>query len=454
MSLNQSRFNIINADIIFSSDKEQSNLIDIRSSIIELVFYESLHKAYVDARIVIIDDFGLRTQLSTTGTERISLVVADGNDPAQGVIEKTFFFSKVNDVVKSNERSEILSIDLVEDHVFVNAMKTISRSYESTLEDAIIDIAARDLGKEVVKTNYSEPSAQGERKTIVPYISPLEAMYWLRDRMTTRIGSPMFLHGDLFSSSLFLSSFDKLLQEDVLNKKLPLRYTDATQSGEDEQEGLRIYYEINDFKEVDAEDQLALYEMGAVGSSYTNIDAGTGQTFTSHVTVRDILDDFYTSGVINKATTQSVFDPSLTIGGRPSDEYDAININQVTSTNTYNQFKSYHDESLVLEGDNLSQERLKVKSKIIRHILQKNVIDISMNGSLFFERRISPGRRLRILFLSPNAQGDLTDLSKTVDMKKSGDYLLTNTQHRMMDDNHRVSARLVKLGDLPSDFSL
>jgi hypothetical protein len=194
--------------------------------------------------------------------------------------------------------------------------------------------------------------------------------------------------------------------------------------------------------------------MGAVGSSYTNIDAGTGQTFTSHVTVRDILDDFYTSGIINKATTQSVFDPSLTIGGRPSDEYDAININQVTSSNTYNQFKSYHDESLVLEGDNLSQERLKVKSKIIRHILQKNVIDISMNGSLFFERRISPGRRLRILFLSPNAQGDLTDLSKTVDMKKSGDYLLTNTQHRMMDDNHRVSARLVKLGDLPSDFSL
>ena len=239
-----------------------------------------------------------------------------------------------------------------------------------------------------------------------------------------------------------------------MNKKLPLRYTDATQSGEDEQEGLRIYYEINDFKEVDAEDQLALYEMGAVGSSYTNIDAGTGQTFTSHVTVRDILDDFYTSGIINKATTQSMFDPSLTIGGRPSDEYDAININQVTSSNTYNQFKSYHDESLVLEGDNLSQERLKVKSKIIRHILQKNVIDISMNGSLFFERRISPGRRLRILFLSPNAQGDLTDLSKTVDMKKSGDYLLTNTQHRMMGDNHRVSARLVKLGDLPSDFSL
>lgn len=454
MSVNQSRYTIVNADLILSGDKELSNVIDIRNNIVELSFYESLHKSYIDCRIVMVDDFGLRNDLSTSGTERLSIVVADGNDPHTGVIEKTFFFSKVNDVVKNNERSEILSIDLVEDHVYVNAMKSISRSYESSLEDAILDIAERDLGKSVIKTSYFEKSSQGERKFIVPYLSPLEAISWLKDRMTTKTGSPSFLSGDLYSPYLYMTSLDLLLQEDPINLKLPLRYNDATMSANTEQETLRIYYEVNSFEEVDADDMLSLYEEGAIGSGYTNIDASSGQAYSSHITVREILEDFYSVGVMPDAANQTIFDPLLSIGGKPSDEYDALNIHQVTSSKTYNQFKSYHDEEPQLSGNTLTESRLKIKNKVIRQILRKNVIDIEMNGALFLEKRVSPGRRLRCLFLNPNSSGDVKDLSKSIDLKKSGDYLLTNTFHRMVDDNHRVTARLIKLGDLPSDFQL
>ena len=368
--------------------------------------------------------------------------------------KKTFFFSKINDVEKNNERSEILSVDLVEDHVYVNAMKSISRSYESTLEDAIVDVAARDLGKTVIKSSYFERSAQGERKFIVPYMSPLETINWLQTRITTRTAAPSFLSGDLYSPYLYLTSLDKLLQEEPINKKLPLRFNDATASGDNEMEGLRIYFEIKNFEEVDADDMLSLYEEGGIGSAYTNIDAGTGQSFSSHITVREILEDFYTSGVMSRSENQSIFDPSLTIGGKPSDEYDAINIHQVTSSKTYNQFKSYHDEEPQIIGNVLSESRLKIKNKVIRQILRKNVIDVEMNGALFLEKRISPGRRLRTIFLNPNTKSDLKDVSKSIDMKKSGDYLLTNTFHRMSNDNHRVTARLIKLGDLPSDFAL
>ena len=150
MSLNQSRFTIINADVILSSDTQEANIIDIRNNILELTLFEALTKAYCDAKIVMIDDFGFRTDLSVQGTERINLVVADGNDPLKGVIRKTFFISKINDAERVNERSEVLSIDLVEEHVYVNAMKQISRSYESTLEEAIKDISNRDLAKTVV----------------------------------------------------------------------------------------------------------------------------------------------------------------------------------------------------------------------------------------------------------------------------------------------------------------
>ena len=94
--LNQSRFTILNADVILSSDTDESNIIDIRNNILELTFFEALTKSYCDARLVMIDDFGFRNDLSIQGTERINLVIADGNDPLQGVINKVFFFLVLN----------------------------------------------------------------------------------------------------------------------------------------------------------------------------------------------------------------------------------------------------------------------------------------------------------------------------------------------------------------------
>ena len=454
--MNNSRFTIVNADILLSTDtvEAESTVIDVKNNIQELSFYESINKEYIDARIVLLDDFGFRNELNTTGTERIYLAIADATDPTLPIIEKTFFFSKINDIVKANDRSEILSIDLVEEHVYVNAIKCISRSYESTLDDASEDIGNRDLGMTMVRTTGFTGSVQGERKVIVPYLSPLEAIQWLKNRMTSKTGAPIYVHSDLYTPFFYISSLDDLLREPVVNEKLPLRYTDAASGAEGEQEALKTYYQINQFHEVDNEDSLALYEEGAIGSQYSQLDASTGQTFDDHITVRDILQDFYTNGLLSEETVQSVFDPSLVISGRPSDEYDSIFIHQVTSTNTYNQFPSYHDESQLIEGNTLYESRLKVRNKIIRQILKKNTIDITMNGALFIEKKISPGRRLRLLFLSPNTSGDFRDLSKTVDKRRSGDYLLTNLSHHMMEDSHKISARLIKLGDLPSDFVL
>ena len=67
-----------------------------------------------------------------------------------------------------------------------------------------------------------------------------------------------------------------------------------------------------------------------------------------------------------------------------------MNIHQVTSTKTYNQFKSYHDETQLIEDDLLLESRLKVKNKVIRQMIRKNVIDIEMDGALFLEKKISP----------------------------------------------------------------
>ena len=378
--------------------------------------------------------------------------MGDAENPEEPVVVKYFFFSKINDTQKMNERAELLSISLVEEHVYIDAIKQFSKSYTDELENIITSIADNELGKTVVKSLF-EPSVQGPRKIIVPYLSPLEAIQWLRDRATTQTGSPIFLSGSLYTNSLVMSSLDGLLREDVINDKLPLRYSSAISGVDADQDQLRPYYEIMSFKEVDAENSLALYENGAIGSFYASIDAGTGVLSGDHISIRDILDEFYTNKLISADTNQSVFDPSLEIDGKLSDEYNSLHIHQVVSSNTYNQFKSYHDEtSLLGENNSLIESRLKAKNKIIRTFLKKNIIDIGMNGSLFFKGKISVGRKLRLLFLNSNVQGDLKDTNDQIDKRKSGDYIILATNHRLADEKHTTILRLTKLGELPKDF--
>lgn len=453
----KTEFTILQADVILSSVTEDKKTIDISNNIIELTFYENLFKPYVDCRMVMIDDFGFRNSLSVQGTERIRLVVGTGKEPEKPCFVKYFFVSRIVDTRKQNEKSELLSIELVEEHVYINAIKQVNRSFESTIEDMITNIFDKDLGVSVIKSFFKN-TAQGIRKVIVPYLSPLEAVNWLKDRATTQTGSPIFVYGDLYSDQVYISDLDNLLKEDIINEDAPFRYSESMAAIDATDEHLRPYFEITNFKELEAENALALYEEGAIGSYYATVDASTGLVRGAHVSVRNILTEMYVNGLIDNSSEQSVFDPSLEIDGKLSDEYNSLYIHQVTSSNTYNQFKSYHDETVVYDDEgtllDLSESKLKVKNKIIRQILKKNQIDITMSGIGFFEGRTSVGRRLRLIFLNPDTSSQKKDTKSLIDKKKSGDYLLLAIRHNLANQKHYATLRLTKLSDLPANVKL
>ena len=183
MKVNTS-FTIIRAEIILTSSDTPVQRIDIRNNIVEVKFYENLMKPYVDARVKMLDDFGFRGMLSLQGTERIVITVGSSENLMEPLFEKIFFISSVIDAKKVNERSEALSLELVEEHVYVNSVKQISRSFTKNIEGIVTDICQGDLGKKVVK-GFFQGSAQGVRKVIVPYLKPLEAINWLMNRATT-----------------------------------------------------------------------------------------------------------------------------------------------------------------------------------------------------------------------------------------------------------------------------
>lgn len=455
MSRNRTPYSLLEVTLLLPNADENNNLLDFRYNVLEINFFENLHKPYIDARIAVLDDFGMKDTVSMQGTERIRIVIGNKSETSVPTIVKTFFISKINQTQKVNERSEILSIDLVEEHVYVNAIKQISRSYSETIEQMIRNLCQDEFEKPVVDHLFTG-TAQGVRKLIVPYMSPLEAVQWIKTRATTRTGSPVFVYGDLYSNNLYLSDLDGLLSgQQPYNENLPLRYIMSASSVSDQNEQLRQYYEISAYRELNAENTMTMYEEGAIGSYYSSIDAGTGTEIGAHVTVRDIVDEFYNNELISVQSAQNIYDPTLQINGKLSDEYNSLHIHQVTSNKTYNQFLSIHDEAVVLdENNNIAESKLKVKNRIIRHILKRNTIEVGMDGALFFEGRIPVGTKLRVLFLNPDVNINKKNNLAHIDKKKSGDYLLIATNHKVSQESHTVVLRLTKLSELPDDFAL
>jgi len=448
----QSLYSLIDATVVLSNDKLET---DITSSVLEFVTFENLHRPWVDARIVFLDDYGLRDAMSMRGSERFRIRIGDPSDLTKPVIEKNFFVYKINDTERINERSEVLSISLVEEHRYIDAIKQISKSYNDTLDNIIKEIMNVELFKDVQKVSF-DSIVQGIRKVVIPYMSPLDAIQWIKRRATTKTGGPLYVYGTLYANFVAMSDFDTLMKADPINVKLPLRYSSGTQAIPDTENVSRGLYNVTSYTDLPQDNMLQMYRDGNIGSAYTNIDAGTGISSGSHVSIRDVLDEFYSDNILNPQIVQSVFDPNLLIDGKLSDEYNSQSVFQVTSSKTYNQYQSYHDEALLLDdNDNVIESKLKVKNKIIRSMLMKNVIDISMEGTLFMMKQVACGQKVRLLFLNSSVNKNTDNALDQIDKHRSGDFLITAISHNFAQDKtHNISARLTKIGDLPKDAEL
>jgi hypothetical protein len=343
-------------------------------------------------------------------------------------ISKNFFISRVIDVDKANPKAEVLSLELVEDHFWINSVKSISKSFTGSIEAIIRQIVTGEFSKVVRERDFTGTS-QGERKVIVPYLTPIEAIQWIKTHGTTRLGAPIYCYSSFFESDILLSDLEGLLKREIFNKKFPLLYGQSIAALESRLQIARPYMEVEKFREVDTENSLELYEQGAIGSLYSMTDFGTGISNERHV-------------------SQSVFDPLLKIGDKLTDEYNSKYIFQITSGKTYNQFASLSEES------DLTFSKLKAKNRILRLLLKKNTIDYYMEGTGYFEKKLGIGDRARIVFSSPNVSATTTTQDDQIDFKKSGDYLIFATHHILTEESHKVSIRATKLEDLSDDFEI
>jgi hypothetical protein len=431
-----------------SSDKDGDFIIDIRSTIVELVIFESLDKPYITGQLAVSDDAGIYDGIDFRGTHRFHVKMLSEIDDAESediVMDRVFLMNSIETIIKSSNagNSSIYVFNLIEEHALLSKTKKISRSIKDNLRTEILKLCQNECGKNV-DLSYASESVQSNFKGIIPYMHPLEAATWLTNKATTDTGMPYFLYGSMHDENLRLGSLDVMLQQEPWNKNIPFIFSPSnTQKQEDSRDPTLQYFQIQSMKTTKLHDTMKHLISGGIGSLYTVVDLNTGNTTAQHFSLLNLLSKANSQELID-ITKQNVYDSYY-----QTQEFEEVNIerkylhdtdgeifHKVVSRGVYGDRKSLHDE--------ISPEMFlkKIENLAYRNLIFKNLIDITVPGPGFIKSNGTVGDKIRISVLNDNTDPDKEEL---LDELRSGDFLVYNTRHVFRDTRHDVAMTIFKL---------
>jgi len=419
------------SEAVITADRFDDLKLDVSQLIYELTIFESIEKPYLTGNLVIVDNLGLFESLQFKGTEYLNIVLSSAAEDEDKLVEKKFIISNMIKSVKSNDAAETLMFQLVEVHNYFNALIPFSRSYTDNFPNIITKIINTKLKLDVDVSYLSDNTKNlAQRKLIVPYMTPIEACAWILEKACSSTGSPLFLYSSIHDKKIRLGDLEKMLQQKPFNEKLPFIHSQAaTQTASELDESFRAS-QILAYSLTSNQNSLDFIDDGCVGSFYTNTDIGTGLSYRSHISSKHVIESLKDNGTISKESEQLLYDEQQQFNNSASDAFNAVYFHQVSSSGTYGEFKSYHDE------DDASTFALNVKNKTIKSALYKNMMSISVSGTMFMLVKATVGDMIRIHFTTSNAENNV---ESPLDPEKSGDYLIFATRHTFRDTHHIVS---------------
>lgn len=414
---------------------ENGDVININSNVVEISLFEDIEKPYISGQIAISDDQGYIDGLDFSGTERLFIEMSSEDNTLAPVMSRYFIMTSIDQVIKSNSagQASVYVFTIMDEHAFLSKTKKISRTVRDNIETEIQKICGQDLKKNV-DVSYLYPSVQNNIKVIIPYMHPLEACEWLRDRATTSTGCPMFLYASIHDENIRLGSLDKMLEQDAWNTELPYLYSPPNVQKTEEKSPLHRTFQVQAMRTAKIQNTFKQVMSGGVGSTYNNTNLNTGQTRSEHYDVTTTLEKLKKAGIITKE--QNVYPTDFQLNDKYVSDLDSRIYHQVTSSGTYGNYKSYHDELNVETFTN------KITNISIRNMLYKNRLELTVPGAGFIISKASVGDIVKIETISDDPDPNSTN---PLDSLRSGDFLIYNTRHTFKGNRHDVTMSVCKL---------
>lgn len=451
MSNEQSQY--ILETVEFTTERFPDEVFDLSGSVVELNIFENIELPYLTGSLAMTDDVAFKTTIGIKGSERVKIGIKAGRNA--NVITKKFMVTGIAKEISVNERTDVRVLTLIEEHAYLSAIQKISETYTGDPETIIKNILSSHLGKDLTveaRASITQIANQGRMRVIVPQMNPLEAVDWMRDRMSTSDGSPFFVYSSLRNDSLFIDDLGALMNAEPWNKDNPYTYSQSSHNIEPEDvvadDRVRKLFHVKSYAASSIESTMRLAQSGALGSEFNVLDLTSGQeTQDGFHSGRDTMNAFLERLGYTPESGIS-FDDNLNIGTEAKGDinignYKSKAFSSVVSSKMFYEngtaINGYHDES-----DNFASYKLKIKSAALRALLMNNVFSISVPGQPYLlESKAGVGSTIQLNYVKPTLT-TTTDFDK----ERSGKFLVYKTRHKFVDGLYDTYMDIVKLTEL------
>lgn len=403
--------------------------VNITTVVTDIDVYEHVDLPYLTATIALVDSEDLVSSMLIDGEEQITITVKTALTESKAVT-KTFYLDHIMAGEKGNQNNEVFVLHLIEDVAYHSNLLNVNKAYTGKISTIISTIAKEYLGKEVKVIGSDKQSI----KVIIPNMTPLKAMQWLKNKMTDENGFPFYMFSSLADDRLYLADLKSMMSAspsndipfsnfssnvpDMLGAMTPKRRTILGHS----------YRNNNDL--------YALIDKAVIGATYQYFDPTSNKTISFDFDIeKDVVKKLKSNKIADVPTFKSV----NKFKGKSFN-----NIQSRTITNI-NGMLAFGDRTNSLdESKDAGQYKLGVINRAIDSLMKKNSITIVTYGIdfLYGHGNQTIGNVIDVRF-ARNVNDHPSGYA--YDNKKSGKVLIYATRHTMRQEVYTTTHKCLKL---------
>ena len=415
--------------------------VELSSVISGIELFEHLDKPLLTGNVAIHDVSRIYDRSDLQGAEHLMIAIKRSlNGP---VYEKMFVIDTVS-TQKLNPTAEIITLHITEETAFKSNLYNVNKSYRGKPSSIISKISEEYLKKSVEVIGDND--YQGDMNVIVPNMTPLESMIWIKNRATNNDGYPYFLYSTFANDFFYLANLSDLLSAPAINRQNPYFYGHGSAlSGSDQR-----FMVINDYRHKSAENMTRLIRNGLIGANhhyYNTLDA-------ADTPVNFNIQTHLAESIATKNSDQSQINvaDNYEFDEKKLHDHHSREIFHISSSGAYTvgegTYNSYDEE------ENEGGHRKKIQASALKHLLSKSTIEIKIDGREYMDpvsqtpTHFTIGNSIRLIFL---ANISLNLQSQKVDPKKSGDYIIFTAKHSFVGERYDLTLLCAKVANLNSD---
>ena len=275
-----------------------------------------------------------------------------------------------------------------------------------------------------------------DTKVIVPNLTPMDAMCWVKNRSTTPDGYPYYLFSNLVDLNLQFIDLKTMMTAKTMNDQEGAEFTHyESQMGSETSLGIRRV--IMAYQSRDNYDLYSLVDKGLLGAEYRYLDV---------IKKEDNKFEFDVDKEVNNLLSKDEIVQSRQYSSYDSSRYDwstkKVSSRKITRIGSS---KIFDDNKSLSQREEVAQYRLNEVSRAMAELLKTEALTFVVNGLDFFDgaENTTIGNKLRIRFL----KNSITDDPDKFDHKKSGDYLIFACKHSFTQREYTLTFSGVKLSN-------